>query len=173
MNGSTLMIAVLYDRATSWLDCFPSPTRSEHHIIEAMQEITKPTDKIKLFYCGSASELAAGARYFKWRRPTSTPGIPQTNGLAKRCVRKVKDGGRSGIAQSGFTGACWWHRAAKHFFFYQNIAIVDGGSSYNKRHKQGHLPSRKFAFGSLVGFLPQPGTKREGFESNTMRGVFV
>ena len=37
---------VLFDRAIDWLGCFPKATRSEAHIIEAMQEFAKPSDKI-------------------------------------------------------------------------------------------------------------------------------
>ena len=52
---------VLFDRATSWLDCYPKATRSEAHIVEAMQEFTKPSDKIKQFYCDNGGELEAAS----------------------------------------------------------------------------------------------------------------
>ena len=36
--------SVLYDRGTQWFDCYPKAARSEEHIVEAMQDFTKPTD---------------------------------------------------------------------------------------------------------------------------------
>ena len=119
---------VLFDRATSWLDCYLKATRSEAHIVEAMQEFTKPSDKIKQFYCDNGGELEAASRTLNWRRPTSTPGCPQTNGLAERCVRKVKEGGTSGIVQSGFKAKRWWRFSVRCQCFGANIAIVDGDS---------------------------------------------
>jgi len=164
---------VLYDRGTQWLECYPKASRSHEHIVEAMQDFTKPTDNIQQFYCDNGGELESASRQLGWRRPTSTPGVPQTNGLAERCIRKVKEGGASGVVQSGFKGKWWWKYADKHYTAFKNIAIVDGDSSYNRRHKNGHFPGENFSFGSRVDFLPTPGTKRDGFDEKTMVGLFV
>lgn len=53
---------VIFDRAIKWLDCFPKATRSEAHIVKAMQELTNPCGKIKQFYCDNGGELEAASR---------------------------------------------------------------------------------------------------------------
>ena len=75
--------------------------------------------------------------------------------------------------QGGFKGKWWWKYSAKHYSFVKNIAVVDGDSSYNRKHKNGHFPGESFSFGSQVDFLPTPGTKREGFDEKTMERLLV
>lgn len=107
----------LYDRGAKCIDCFPKATRSAEHMVEAMQEFTKPIDKVKQFNCDNGGELEVASRTMAWRRPTSTPGRPQTNGVAERCVRKVKEDGTAGIVQSGLKAKRWWQFAVRHGCF--------------------------------------------------------
>ena len=51
--------------------------------------------------------------------PTSTPGVPQTNGLAEREVRVCKEGGRANLIQAGL-GVEWYEFAVTDFTFTKN-----------------------------------------------------
>ena len=84
---------VLFDRPTKRLAVYHTATKTAHHTIEAMQHFAGPKDHISSFYCDNAPELFTSARACKWRLATATPGIPQTNGVADRSVRIVKEGG--------------------------------------------------------------------------------
>lgn len=106
------------------------------------------------------------------KTPRRLPAFRKLTGLLDDCGRKVKEGGAVGIVQSGLKGMRWWQYAVKHYCFSQNIAVVDGDSSYNQRLKKGHPPGLKIPFGTAIDFLPQPDAKREGLESKTMRGCF-
>ena len=57
---------------------------------EAFRKWAKPDDVIESFYADNAPELTAAAKSEGWRMPTSTPGVPESNGLAERKVRKTK-----------------------------------------------------------------------------------
>ncbi len=67
-----------------------------------MQQVVGTEDKIRKFNCDNARGLIAGARHCMWRIVTATAGMLQTNGVAERAVRAVKEGGRCGIVKSGF-----------------------------------------------------------------------
>ena len=92
---------VLLDRGTGWLDVYPKASKSTEHTIEAFQHFAGANDKVTNFYCDNAPELKAAARTCSWRISTATPGQPQTNGVAERSVRTVKEGGACGMVQSG------------------------------------------------------------------------
>jgi hypothetical protein len=62
------------------------------HAVEAFKQWAGPKDKIQAFYCDNAHELVGAARKCGWRCATAITGIPQTNGLAERMVRKGKEG---------------------------------------------------------------------------------
>ena len=135
-----------------------------------MQHFCGPKDRIASFYCDNAPELVTSARACKWRLSTATTGMPQTNGVAERSVRTVREGGGCGIVQSGFNAKTYWPEAAEHFCFSTSIAIVDGDSCYNRRHEAGHFTGQKIPFGAYVDFMPQNDTKVEsmGARNNPM-----
>ena len=164
---------VLYDRATRWLAVYPKSIKSASHTIEAMQHFAGPKDKIASFYCDNAPELISGPRALKWRLATATTGMPQTNGVAENCVRRTKEGGGCGIVQSGFNPQSFWPEAGQHYCFSTNIAIFDGDSTHNRRHRLGHFKGQYVPFGAYVDFMPQPETRVESMGAKTIPGVFI
>ena len=138
-----------------------------------MQHFCGPKDRIASFYCDNAPELVSSARKLKWRLSTATTGMPQTNGVAENCVRRVKEGGGCGIVQSGLNAATCWPEARQHFCSSANIAITDGDSAYNRRHKAGQFKGQSFPFGALVDFMPQNDTWVESMGAKTIAGVFL
>ena len=105
---------VLYDRATGWVECFPKATLSYNDTLKAMRDFQGTTGpKVQQFHSDNFPSIAKAAKTMRWTAPTSTPGIPQTNGLAERKVRQVKEGGRTNLVQSGLDNA-WWPYAVAH-----------------------------------------------------------
>ena len=96
LYASVLLVRVafvLLDRATGWVQCFPQASTHAEHTAEAVRQFAGP-DKILNFRADGASEITAAARALGWPCDTSTPFVHQTNGVAERAVRLVKDGGR-------------------------------------------------------------------------------
>ncbi len=109
---------VLLDRGTGWIDVYPKGYKSTEHTVEAFQHIAGAKDKATRFYCDDAPELKAAARECAWRISTATTGQPQTNGVAERSVRTVREGGGCGMVQSGLHPK-WWPMGGKHFLLLQ------------------------------------------------------
>ena len=165
--------AALHDRATGWLASYPQATRSQQDTTESFLDWEGPDEHVKSFHCDNGSELLAPAKAMGWRTRTSTPGVPQTNGLADRMVRKVKEGTRANIIQSGLSSKWWPEASMQYTTSSHNIQVVDGDSPLNRRLKEGHFKGQLIPFGMIVDFLPQPDTKREPFDSKTLTGVMI
>ncbi len=151
---------VRYDIATDWLEYCPWGIKSVEHTTEAFKEWAGPRDKIQGFCCDNAPEHVGAAKQRGWRCAAATTGMPQNNGLVERLVRTSMDGGRCNIAQSGALSK-WWPRAVKCYSFGHNVAMRDGDSPCNKRHKQAHCKSLLIPLGAHVQYMPQPDTKKE------------
>ena len=89
-----------------------------------MQDFIKPIDDVQQFWCDNGGERESASRKMGWRMPTFTPGVPQTNGLAERCVRKVKEGGAFGVVQGGFKGKWWWKYSANHCIVRRTLPLL-------------------------------------------------
>ena len=106
----------MYDRATGWFGCYPKASKGTEHTLEAFRHWQGPGDKIESFYADNAPELRQAARASRWRMPTSTPGVPQTNGLAERSDRMLKEGIVTNLVASGLVKR-WWERVGRHLDF--------------------------------------------------------
>ena len=63
--------------------------------------------------------------------------------------------------------------AGEHYCFSTNIAVIDGDSSYNRRHNQGRFKGDSVPFGALVDFMPQPDIEVVSMGAKTFPGVFL
>ncbi len=129
-------------------------------------------DRVSSFYCDIAPELVTTARACQWRLSTATTGMPQTNGVAERSVRMVKEFISCGIVQSGYSTK-WWLDAGVHFCFSKSVALVDGDSSYNRGHGKGHFKGERILVGAFIDFMPQPDTKLDAMGGRSMPGAFI
>jgi len=119
----------ILDRATDWTEVYPIATKSYEDTRNALQHFAGTASPVKSLYADNAPELRKAAKKFGWGCPSATPGQPQTNGLAERMVRRVKEGVRANIPQSGLCRT-WWSYACAHRCFARTIKVVDGDSRY-------------------------------------------
>ena len=78
-----------------------------------------------------------------------------TSGRKVKLIRRVKEGGRSNLIQSGLPYT-WWPWAVTHHCAARNIQNVDGTSLYNKRHRSGKCQAVEIPFGALILYAPTP-----------------
>jgi len=165
---------VVFDRATDWTEVYPKATKSYEDTREALQHFAGTASRVKSLYADNAPELRKAAKKLGWGFPSATPGQPQTNGLAERMVRRVKEGGRANLLQSGLAPT-WWPYACAHHCFARNVKLAEGDSAYNKRHGGGHCKALQMPFGLCIDYLPvaAPQDKAPTFEAKTRVGLVV
>ena len=78
----------------TYVDVFPRKTKTTEDTLSAFREFQGDQDKVGSFRADNAGELQAAAKAMRWYTPTSTPGMPASNGDAERVVRSAKEGAR-------------------------------------------------------------------------------
>ena len=168
------MRLVILDRGTNWIDVFPLPTKEADTAAGCLQSFVGPNVTVGQVSTDSSAELKSAVRQNGWCHATSTPGRPDTNGVAERAIRSVVEGARAALEHSGLHES-WWSHAGKHFCFARHVAIINGDSSWNRRHRKGHSNGPLYPFGCLVDFMPTP--QKMGavhkFASRATPGIFI
>ena len=99
----------------SWCRTWP-PNGSKH--IHAKQKTSQETQrslqkylelerKPKVIYTDNSLEFGKACEDLSWNHCTSTPHRSETNGIAERAMRRVKEGTSAVLLQSGLNES-WW-----------------------------------------------------------------
>ena len=85
-------------------------------------------------YTDGSKEFKHALRELGWCHDTSTPYRSQTNGVAERAVRRVKERTSCALATSGLE-AQWWPEAMSCYCFLRNVEDVlkDGFTAYKSK----------------------------------------
>ena len=153
------------------------------HVQIASQETQKsllkflqPTRKPKVIDTDSSSEVGKSCEDLSWNHCTSTPHRSETNGIAERAVRRVKEGTSAVLLQSGLNEN-WWADSMECYCDLQNIQdlLSDEKTSYERRFgkpcKGPIIPS-----GSLVEYYPKTANDRSRihqFGKKVFPGLFL
>ena len=112
-HGDTVAL-VIQDRGTRWLMSYGSQSKSSECTKDCFQKYFGSKIKPKLVYTDNAPEFNKAFKELGWSHDTCTPHRPQTNGIGERAVRRVKEGTRCAIVQSGLS-LLWWREAMSCF----------------------------------------------------------
>ena len=88
----------------------------------------------KVIYTDNSLECGKACEDLSWNQCTSTPHRSETNGIAERAVRRIKEGTSAVLLQSGLNEN-WWADSMECFSNLQNIQdlLSDGKSPYERR----------------------------------------
>ena len=94
----------------------------------------EPTKKPKVIYTDNSLEFGKSCEELSWNHCTSTPHRSETNGIAERAVRRVKERTSAVLLQSGL-GNEWWADCMKCCCYLRNIQdlLSDGKTPYARR----------------------------------------
>ena len=74
---------------------------------KSFQKFFEPTRKPKVIDTDSSLEFGKAREDLSWNHCTSTPHCAETNGIAERTVRRIKEGTSAVLLQSGLDEK-WW-----------------------------------------------------------------
>ena len=88
---------VVQDLATQWIQSYPCKTKASQETQRSWQKFLVPNRKPKVIYTDNSLEFGKACEDLSWNYCTSTPDRSQTNGIAERAVRRVKEGTSAGL----------------------------------------------------------------------------
>ena len=82
---------VVQDLATQWIQSYPCKTKTSQETQKSLQKFLEPNRKPKVIYNDNSLEFCKACDDLSWNHCMSTPHRSETNGIAERAVRRVKD----------------------------------------------------------------------------------
>ena len=98
---------VVQDLDTQWIQSYPCKTKTSQETQRSLQKFLEPNRKPKVIYTDNSLEFGKACEDLSWNHWTSTPHRSETNGIAERAVRRVKEGTSAVLLQSG-QDENWW-----------------------------------------------------------------
>ena len=92
---------VVQDLATQWIQAYPCKNKTSQETQRSLQKFLEPERKPKVIYTDNTLEFGKACEDLSWNHCTSTPHRSETNGIAERAVRRVKEGTSAVLLQSG------------------------------------------------------------------------
>ena len=104
-RNNHLFAVVVQDLATQWIQSYPCKTK---------------TSQPEVIYTDKSLEFGKACEDLSWNHCTSTLHRSETNGIAKRAVRRVKEGTHAVLWQSGLDEN-WWADSMECCTYLRNI----------------------------------------------------
>ena len=111
---------VVQDLATQWIQSYPCKTKTSQETQRSLQKFLEPNMKPKVIYIDNSLELGKACEDLSWNHCTSTPHRSETNEIAERAVRRVKEGTSAVLLQSGL-GEKSWADSMECYTYLRNI----------------------------------------------------
>ena len=92
---------VVQDFATPWMQAYPCKTKTSQETQGSLQKFFEPDRKPEVIYTDNSLEFGKACEDLSRNHCTSTPHRSETNGIAERAVRRVKEGTCAVLLQSG------------------------------------------------------------------------
>ena len=145
---------VVQDLATQWIQSYPCKTKTSQETQRSLQQFLEPTRKPKVIHTDNSLEFGKYCEDLSWNHCTSTPHRSETNGIAERAVRRVKEGTSAVLLQSGLNES-WWADSMECYTYLRNIQdlLSNGKTPYERRCGE-PFEGPIIPFGSLVEYYP-------------------
>ena len=166
---------MVQDLATQWIQSYPYKTKSPHET-EKLSTFLEPSHRPKVVYTDNSMEFGRACEDLSWNHRTSAPHPSETNGIAERAVRRVKEGTSAVLLQSGLD-ARWWSDSMQCYTYLRNVQDLpaDGKTPYERRFGQ-PFNGPIIPFGSLVEYHPitaKDQSRIHQFGKKVLLGLFL
>ena len=145
---------VVQDLATQWIQAYPCKNKTSQETQRSLQKFLEPERKPKVIHTDNSLEFGKACEDLSWNHCTSTPHRSETDGIAERAVRRVKEGTSAVLLQSGLNES-WWADSMECYTYLRNVTDLfsDGKTPYERRFGQ-PLRGPIIPFGSLFEYHP-------------------
>ena len=145
---------VVQDLAIQWTQSCSRKTKTFQETQRSVQKFLEPDRKAKVIYTDNSLEFGKACEVFSWNHCTSTPHRSQTNGIAERAVRRVKEGTSAVLLQSGLDEN-WWAGSMECYTYLRNVQdLLSDEKTPCERHFGKPFKGPIIPFGSLVEHYP-------------------
>ena len=124
---------MVQDLATQWIQSYPCTTTFQE-TQKSLQKFLEPTRKPKLIYTDISLEFGKYCEDLSWNHCRSTPHRSETDGIAERAVRRIKERTSAVLLLSGMDEK-WWADSMECCCYLRNIQdlLSDGKTPYERR----------------------------------------
>ena len=167
---------VVQDLATQWIQSYPCTTKTFQETQRSLQNFLEPDRKPKVIYTDNSLEFGKACEDLSCNHCTSTPHRSETNGIAERAVRRVKEGTSAVLLKSGLNES-WWADSMECHTYLRNVTdlLSDGKTPYERRFGQ-PFKGPVISFGSLVEYHPitaKDQSRIHQFGKKVLPGLFL
>ena len=163
---------VVQDLATQW----KQSSKTSQETQKTQMKFLEPTRKPKVIYTDNSLEFGKACEDLSWNHCTSTPHRSETNGIADRAVRRVKEGTSAVLLQSGLNES-GWADSMECYTYLRNVTdlLSDGKTPYERRFGQ-PFKGPIIPFGSLIEYHPTTAkdqSRIHQFGKKVLPGLFL
>ena len=145
---------VVQDLATQWIQSYPWKTKTSQEAQRSLQKFLEPDRKSKVINIDNSLDFGKACDDLSWNHCTFTPHRSETNGIAERAVRRVKEGTYAVLSQSGLDEK-WWADSVECYTYLRNVTdLLSGGKTPYERPFGQPFKRPIIPFGSLVEYYP-------------------
>ena len=167
---------VVQDLATQWIQAYPCKNKTSQETQRSLQKFLEPKRKPKVIYTDNSLEFGKACEDLSWNHCTSTPHRSETNGIAERAVRRVKEGTSAVLLQSGLNES-WWADSVECYTYLRHVTdlLSDGKTPYERPFGQ-PFEGPIIPIGSLVEYHPitaKDQSRIHQFGKKVLPGLFL
>ena len=117
------------DLATQWIQSFPCKSKTFQETDKSSRKFLEPSEKPKVICTDNSLEFYKSCEDHR----TSTPHRSETNGIAERAVRRIKERTSAVLLKSGLDEK-WWADSVECYCCLRNVQdLLSDGKVPNKR----------------------------------------
>ena len=125
---------VVQDLATQWIQAYPCENKTPQETQRTLQKFLEPERKPRVICIDNSLEFGKACEDLSRNHCTSTPHRSETDGIAKRAVRRVKEGTSAVLLQSGLNES-WWADSMECCTYLRNVTdLLSDGKTPCERH---------------------------------------
>ena len=119
-------------------------------MVRTLSKFLEQSHKPKVVYTDNSNEFGKACEDLSWNHRTSTPHRSETNGIAERAVRRVKEGTSAVLLQSGLDER-WWADSMECYCHLRNVQDLQAdGKTPNGRRFEEPFEGPIIPFGAMV-----------------------